>query len=146
MKNALRCALALAVAVPVAGCKKESKPEEGAKPAATAQQQVDTAALEKAAPVMAPGADRPARSMLSIVQAEIALGEGKPARAIELLLPNINRIAANSITLIESNRGFIEAYMVGLNHEFARKLQTADQTSILGDPRAPHHLPVLPKW
>jgi glucarate dehydratase len=31
-------------------------------------------------------------------------------------------------------------------HEFARKLQTADQTSILGDPRAPHHLPVLPKW
>ncbi|AKJ00431.1 Glycerol-3-phosphate ABC transporter, permease protein UgpA [Archangium gephyra] len=42
--------LALAVAVPIAGCKKESKPEEGAKPAATAQQQqVDLAALEKAA-------------------------------------------------------------------------------------------------
>ena len=50
MKNALRWTLALAVAVPVVGCKKESKPEEGAKPAATAQpQQVDLAALEKAA-------------------------------------------------------------------------------------------------
>ncbi|OJH37238.1 ABC transporter substrate-binding protein [Cystobacter ferrugineus] len=41
--------LALALAVPVAGCKKESKPAEGDKPAATAQPQVDLAALEKAA-------------------------------------------------------------------------------------------------
>ncbi|REG32870.1 carbohydrate ABC transporter substrate-binding protein (CUT1 family) [Archangium gephyra] len=50
MKNTWKCVLALAVAVPIAGCKKESKPEEGAKPAATAQQQqVDLAALEKAA-------------------------------------------------------------------------------------------------
>jgi len=40
----------LALAVPAVGCKKESKPEDGAKPAATAQQQqVDMAALEKAA-------------------------------------------------------------------------------------------------
>ena len=42
--------------------------------------------------------------------------------SIELFLPNINLIAANSITLIETNRKFVEAYMVGLNHEFARKL------------------------
>ena len=50
MKNTLRWTLALALAVPAVGCKKESKPEDGAKPAATAQQQqVDTAALEKAA-------------------------------------------------------------------------------------------------
>src|SRR5262249_9925453 len=40
----------------------------------------------------------------------------------ELFLPNINLIAANSITLVETNQRFIEAYMVGLNHEFARKL------------------------
>ncbi len=40
----------------------------------------------------------------------------------ELLLPNINLIPPNSITLIETNQRFIEAYMVGLNHEFARKL------------------------
>jgi hypothetical protein len=42
--------------------------------------------------------------------------------SIELFLPNINRVAPNSITLIETNRKFLEAYMVGLNHEFARKL------------------------
>ena len=51
MKNTLKWTLALALAVPVVGCKKESKPAEGEKPAATAQpqQQVDMAALEKAA-------------------------------------------------------------------------------------------------
>ena len=40
----------------------------------------------------------------------------------ELFLPNLNLIAQNSITLVETNQPFIEAYMVGLNHEFARKL------------------------
>jgi hypothetical protein len=40
----------------------------------------------------------------------------------ELFLPNLNLILPNSITLIETNQRFIEAYMVGLNHEFARKL------------------------
>jgi hypothetical protein len=48
----------------------------------------------------------------------------QPLKAIssELFLPNINLIPPNSITLIETNQKFIEAYMVGLNHEFARKL------------------------
>jgi len=40
----------------------------------------------------------------------------------ELFLPNINLIEFNSITLLETNQEFIEAYMVGLNHEFAREL------------------------
>lgn len=40
----------------------------------------------------------------------------------ELFLPNINLIAPNSVTLLETNQPFIEAYMVGLNHEFAREL------------------------
>ncbi len=43
-------------------------------------------------------------------------------QAVERLLPNINRIENNSITLMETNLRFIEAYMVGLNHEFAREL------------------------
>ncbi len=43
-------------------------------------------------------------------------------RSVEMFLPNINRIPENSITLVETNQRFIEAYMVGLNHEFARKL------------------------
>lgn len=40
----------------------------------------------------------------------------------ELLLPNVNLIESNSITLLETNQRFVEAYMVGLNHEFAREL------------------------
>ena len=40
----------------------------------------------------------------------------------EYFLPNIQLLAMNSITLLETNQKFIEAYMVGLNHEFAREL------------------------
>jgi hypothetical protein len=40
----------------------------------------------------------------------------------DLFLPNINYIQQNSISLLETNQRFIEAYMVGLNHEFAREL------------------------
>jgi hypothetical protein len=34
----------------------------------------------------------------------------------------VNRIENNSVTLLETNQKFVEAYMVGLNHEFAREL------------------------
>lgn len=40
----------------------------------------------------------------------------------EHFVPNINLIEQNSITLLETNQRFIESYMVGLNHEFAREL------------------------
>ena len=40
----------------------------------------------------------------------------------ELLLPNLQLIPPNSITLLETNTPFIEAYLAGLNHEFAREL------------------------
>lgn len=40
----------------------------------------------------------------------------------EYFLPNINMIEQNSITFLESNQRFIEAYMVGLNHEMSREL------------------------
>ncbi len=40
----------------------------------------------------------------------------------ELFLPNLNFITPNSISLLETNQRFIESYMVGLNHEFAREL------------------------
>jgi hypothetical protein len=55
---------------------------------------------------------------------EIDLPMYKPLvdRSSELFLPNIDRIAQNSISLLETNQPFIEAYMVGLNHEFAREL------------------------
>jgi len=41
---------------------------------------------------------------------------------VELLLPNINLIQPNSVLLLETNQKFIESYMLGLNHEFAREL------------------------
>jgi hypothetical protein len=40
----------------------------------------------------------------------------------ELLVPNLNFIENNSVTLLETNQQFVEAYMVGLNHEFGREL------------------------
>jgi len=40
----------------------------------------------------------------------------------ELFLPGVQFVSNNSITLLEPNQKFIEAYMVGLNHEFAREL------------------------
>lgn len=43
-------------------------------------------------------------------------------KSTEFFLPNLNKIENNSITLLETNQAFIEAYMVGLNHEFSREL------------------------
>jgi hypothetical protein len=40
----------------------------------------------------------------------------------ELFLPHINLIPPNSLTLLEANQAFIEAYMLGLNHEMGREL------------------------
>ena len=40
----------------------------------------------------------------------------------EYLLPNLNLIPPNTISLLETNQPFIEAYMVGVNHEMAREL------------------------
>jgi hypothetical protein len=40
----------------------------------------------------------------------------------ELLLPNLQLIPPNSITLLETNPPFIEAYLTGLNYEFGKEL------------------------
>ncbi len=40
----------------------------------------------------------------------------------ELFVPNLNLIPPNTISLMVTNQPFIESYMVGLNHEFAREL------------------------
>jgi hypothetical protein len=55
---------------------------------------------------------------------EINLPMYKPLYELspELLIPNVNLVPENSITLLETNRNVIEAYMVGLNHEFGREL------------------------
>jgi hypothetical protein len=41
---------------------------------------------------------------------------------VERFLPGIKHLPPNTITLLEPNQRFIEAYMLGLNHEFAREL------------------------
>jgi hypothetical protein len=40
----------------------------------------------------------------------------------ELLLPNLQLIPPNTISLLKTNRKFIEAYMLGLNHEMGGEL------------------------
>ena len=40
----------------------------------------------------------------------------------ELLLPGVGTIDLDTVTLLNSNPRFIEAYMVGLNHELASEL------------------------
>jgi hypothetical protein len=47
-----------------------------------------------------------------------------PLEAIssEYFLPNLRLVPDNTISLLQTNQRFIESYLVGLNHEFAREL------------------------
>jgi len=42
--------------------------------------------------------------------------------SVDVFMPNLTLLPPNSITLLETNQQFIEAYLVGLNHEMAREL------------------------
>jgi hypothetical protein len=44
------------------------------------------------------------------------------ALSAEHLLPGLEHLPSNSITAVETNRAFIAAFMVGLNHEMSREL------------------------
>jgi hypothetical protein len=66
--------------------------------------------------------DDPFGEVMAYPRIDLPMYEPLKAISAELFLPNIDLIAQNSITLIETNQKFIEAYMVGLNHEFAREL------------------------
>ena len=59
-----------------------------------------------------------------MVYPEIDLPMYEPLKDLssELFLPNIQLIETDTITLLETNQKFIEAYMAGLNHEFSREL------------------------
>ncbi|WP_271078513.1 hypothetical protein [Aurantiacibacter sp. MUD61] len=41
----------------------------------------------------------------------------------EHFVPNLQFVQQNSISLLETNQPFIEAYMLGINHEFCREMQ-----------------------
>ncbi|HEY6189581.1 MAG TPA: hypothetical protein VIW80_18150 [Pyrinomonadaceae bacterium] len=66
----------------------------------------------------------PERIVPAMAYPELDIPMYKPLSALssEYLVPNLNLVVENSITLLETNQRFIEAYMVGLNHEFAREL------------------------
>jgi hypothetical protein len=38
------------------------------------------------------------------------------------VLPGLDQVAANTMTLVQTNQRFVEAYMLGLNHEMGREL------------------------
>ncbi|SDC91501.1 hypothetical protein SAMN04488104_100953 [Algoriphagus faecimaris] len=40
----------------------------------------------------------------------------------DYVIPNISEIEPNTITLMETNREFIESFLIGMNHEFSREL------------------------
>lgn len=40
----------------------------------------------------------------------------------DYIIPNISDIAPNSIVIMEPNNAFVEAFLVGMNHEFSREL------------------------
>ena len=42
--------------------------------------------------------------------------------SVDGFVPNLRLVEPNTVTLLETNQRFIEAYMVGINHEFAREL------------------------
>ncbi|MBX3082874.1 MAG: hypothetical protein KF716_14640 [Anaerolineae bacterium] len=86
-----------------------------------------TTILQRALSVLRlpPEHQRPAETIVTVMAHPVfSDAMYKPLRDLsnELLIPNLNLIPNNTITLLETNPAFIEAYMVGLNHEMAREL------------------------
>jgi hypothetical protein len=72
--------------------------------------------------------------------------------APDLLLPGVEAIPPDSITLVETNPPVIGAYMLGLNHEMSRELQWREYPSDLrGTPfrrfwAGPTEMPEIHEW
>jgi hypothetical protein len=68
--------------------------------------------------------DRPEEIVDAMAHPDFEDAMYAPLRDIskELLIPNLDLIPPNSISLLETNPKFIESYLVGLNHEMAREL------------------------
>ncbi|KGE88124.1 MAG: hypothetical protein ACE362_22415 [Phaeodactylibacter xiamenensis] len=71
---------------------------------------------------MVPGADTRTRPLLAYPEFREATYEALAKISSELMLPNVQRIPMDTFSLLEVNQRFIEAYLVGLNHEMAREL------------------------
>jgi hypothetical protein len=77
--------------------------------------------LFRLAEVAAPAADVLAEVMACPV-IDVPMFRPLADMSPDLFCPNVNLVAANSVTLLNTNRRFIESYLVGLNHEMAREL------------------------
>ena len=77
-------------------------------------------------PVQDQGVDTPQSDWLKPVMAypDIPQPAYKALKDLsqDFILPGISDIANNSISLVQTNPAFIEAFMLGLNHEMAREL------------------------
>jgi len=51
----------------------------------------------------------------------------------EMFIPGLNQIPNNSLVILKTNLAFIEAYMVGLNHEMSRELLWREYPTYLGN-------------
>ncbi|HKS29812.1 MAG TPA: hypothetical protein VJS44_18460 [Pyrinomonadaceae bacterium] len=75
-------------------------------------------------PTIKVGANRLEEIEMVMAYPDIKDAMYKPLAEIseEFFVPNLNLIEQNTIALMVTNERFIEAYMAGLNHEFAREL------------------------
>jgi hypothetical protein len=75
-------------------------------------------------PTELPGTTIPISTPRSLPGPSFPQAMYEPLREIapDTLLPGIEKIERDSVTLLETNPSFIEAYMLGLNHEMSREL------------------------
>jgi hypothetical protein len=66
--------------------------------------------------------DDPIATVMAAPQFDSPMYEPLRDLAKDALLPGVDEIQPNTVTLLETNPAFIEAYMVGLNHELGREL------------------------
>lgn len=87
--------------------------------------------LNSAFNIPSPGARRraasspgeaPPENLLTYPEYKEAMYAALAEISSELVLPNVQRIPMDTFSLLEVNQRFIEAYLLGLNHEMAREL------------------------
>jgi hypothetical protein len=78
--------------------------------------------LLSAAAATAAGQPDPLTEVMAYPVIDLPMFQPLVDASSELFCPNINLVAPNSITLLETNPPFIESYLMGLNHEMAREL------------------------
>lgn len=89
---------------------------------------VGTTALPATAPggTGTPGAGDPLRELTAQVSFPVPAYELLREISQDLILPGIEAAVPDTVTLLRANPGFIEAFLVGLNHEMSRELLWRD--------------------